>query len=58
MTNKPSRGGISPAERMIEMKTYYDIKIAVIDFVYDWVFRFVDHLEASRRKALEAWQTL
>jgi hypothetical protein len=40
------------------MKKYYDLKIAVIDVVYDWVFRFVDRLEASRRKALEAWQTL
>jgi hypothetical protein len=42
----------------MDMKKYYDLKIAVIDVVYDWVFRFVDHLEASRRKALEAWHTL
>jgi hypothetical protein len=47
-----------PAERRIEMKKYYDIKIAVIDFVYERIFRVIDRLEVSRRKALEAWQTL
>jgi hypothetical protein len=51
-------GRYIPAERRIEMKKYYDLKIAIIDVVYDWVFRFVDRLEASRRKALEAWHTL
>ena len=40
------------------MKTYYDLKIAVIDFVYERIFRVIDRLEVSRRKALEAWHTL
>lgn len=40
------------------MKKYYDLKIAVIDFVYERIFRIIDRLEVSRRKALKVWQTL
>lgn len=40
------------------MKKYYGIKISVIDFVYERIFRVVERLEVSRRNALKHWHSL